>query len=144
MLLPVLFAAATPIPASAAAFLADTLHLARYRAAAVDLNGDGRPEVLAYAEEPAHCGSGGCDLTVLSPTARGWRVVTTMSVTRPPIRLLPGKTRGWHDLGVHVAGGGILPGHDVRLRFDGARYPGNPTLAPALRPGSAAKRIVLR
>lgn len=144
MLLPLLLAASPPLPAGAAAYITGTLHLAQYRAAAADLNDDGTPEVLAYAEGAEHCGSGGCDLYVLSRSPRGWRLVSRMSVTRPPIRLLRSKHHGWHDLGVHVAGGGILPGHDVQLRFNGTRYPGNPSLL-APRPATAAQgRILLR
>ena len=143
MLLAALLAFTPPVPASAEAFLTGTLRLDRYRAAAADLNGDGRPEVLAYAESAGQCGSGGCTLYILAPRGSGWRVVRRMSVTRPPIRVLASKTRGWHDLAVHVAGGGIGSGYDVRLRFDGRRYPGNPSIAPRLRPG-APGRTVLR
>jgi hypothetical protein len=52
-------------------------------------------------------------------------------VTRPPIVVAETKTEGWRDLIVHVRGGGILPGHDARLRFDGTAYSGNPTIEPA-------------
>lgn len=144
MLLPFLLAAAPPLPAGATAYIAGTLHLTRYRAAAVDLNGDGASEVLAYTEGPEHCGSGGCDLYVLARRSHGWRIVTQTSVTRPPIRLLSTRTKGWHDLGVHVAGGGILPGYDVRLRFNGRRYPGNPSLLRPRPAGAAPGRILLR
>lgn len=144
MLFAVLLAVAAPLPASAETFLTGTLHLDRYRATTADLNGDGRPEVLAYAESAGQCGSGGCTLYLLARQSRGWRVVSRMSVTRPPIRVLASKTRGWHDLAVHVAGGGIRGGYDVRLRFDGRRYPGNPSIAPRLAPGGTAGRTVLR
>lgn len=144
MLLAALPALTAPVPASAEAFLTGTLRLDRYRAAAADLNGDGRPEVLAYAESAGQCGSGGCTLYILARQGSDWRVVSRLSVTHPPIRVLESKTRGWRDLAVRVAGGGIHAGYAVRLRFDGRRYPGNPTLAPRLRPGGAAGRTVLR
>ncbi|WP_294333971.1 hypothetical protein [uncultured Sphingomonas sp.] len=144
MLLFALIATAAPLPAGAAAYITGTLHLTQYRAVATDLNGDGVPEVLAYAEGPEHCGSGGCDLYVLTRRSHGWRIVTRTSVTRLPIRMLPGKAHGWHDLGVHVAGGGILPGQDVRLRFNGARYLDNPSLLPPRSKGAAPGRILLR
>lgn len=144
MLLAALLSIAAPVPASAEAFLAGTLHLDRYRAVATDLNTDGTPEVLAYAQAAGQCGSGGCTLYVLARRGRGWRVMNRMPVTRLPIRVLASKTRGWHDLAAHVAGGGIRGGYDVRLRFDGRRYPGNPSLAPRLVPRGAAGRIVLR
>lgn len=130
MLLLFLLATAPPIPAGATTYIAGTLRLTQYRAAQADLNGDGSPEVLVYAEGPENCGSGGCALYVLTRRSLGWRILTQTSVTRPPIRLLSTRTKGWHDLGVHVAGGGILPGYDVRLRFNGRRYPDNPSLLP--------------
>lgn len=144
MLLFALTAVAMPVPASAATFITGTLHLERYRAAAADLNDDGAAEVLVYAEGPENCGSGGCDLYVLARGVTGWRVVTDMSVTRLPLRVLRAKSHGWHDLSVHVAGGGILPGYDVRLRFDGNHYPDNPTVPPAERLPAPSGRVVLR
>lgn len=144
MLLASLLAFTAPVPAFAEAFLTGTLRLDHNRAVAADLNGDGTPEVLAYAESAGQCGSGGCTLYILAPQGSGWRVVRRLPVTRPPIRVLASRTRGWHDLAVHVAGGGIVGGYDVRLRFDGRRYPGNPSIAPRLPAGGAAGRTVLR
>jgi hypothetical protein len=54
------------------------------------------------------------------------------SIVQLPIRLLPTSTRGWRDIGVTVAGGGINPGYMARLRFDGRRYPSNPSVPPAI------------
>ncbi len=112
-------------------FVADQLHVTRYEAASVDLDGDGRPEALIYADAPNDCGSGGCDLYILTRAGPSWRVVTQTSVTRLPIKVLATTTHGWRDLAVLVAGGGILQGHLVRLRFDGMSYPSNPTMPPA-------------
>lgn len=42
-------------------------------------------------------------------------------------------THGWHDLGVLVVGGGVTAGYEARLRFDGHRYPENPTVPPTIR-----------
>ncbi len=127
----------TPIPAGLAAYVRDR-KLTRYDHALSDLNGDGRPEALVYAWQGREggrdvnlCGSGGCNLTVLSLTPTGYRVVSTISITRPPIRVLAGMSNGWHDLSVLVAGGGIQPGYRARLRFDGKGYPANPSVAPA-------------
>ncbi|MEJ8630954.1 hypothetical protein P0F65_16050 [Sphingomonas sp. I4] len=100
----------TPIPAGLAAYVRDR-KLTRYDHALSDLNGDGRPEALVYAWQGREggrdmnlCGSGGCNLTVLSLTPTGYRVVSTISITRPPIRVLAGMSNGWHDLSVLVAG----------------------------------------
>src|ERR1700741_3746448 len=101
-----------------------------YKRADVDLNGDGRNEVFAYLTDQSYCGSGGCTLLVVSPQARGYRVVLRSTVTQLPISLLPTSTRGWRDIGVSVAGGGINRAYLARLRYDGRRYPSNPTVPP--------------
>ena len=142
-------AASSAVPPQGVAAFVQDRHLKRYSVALVDLNSDNRPEALIYAMSTADsgpadlCGSGGCDLYVLSLTATGYRQVTNISVTRPPIRVLPTITHGWHDLGVLVSGGGISPGYEARLRFDGHSYPSNPTVPPATPlKGGAGKQVI--
>ena len=125
-------------------------HLTRYSVALVDLDGDKRPEALIYAMstitgglQSDECGSGGCDLYVLSLTAAGYRQISDISITRPPIRVLPSITHGWHDLGIIVAGGGVINGYEARLRFDGQSYPTNPTVPPAVRLKTKIGRVVI-
>jgi hypothetical protein len=60
-----------------------------------------------------------------------------------PIRRLATSSRGWSDIGVYVSGGGIIQGYEAVLRFDGRRYPGNPTVAPAFRGRKGAPGLVL-
>lgn len=103
-----------------------------YSVTLIDLNEDGKREAIVYVVGSSVCGSGGCSLLVLTPSARGYRLVTTTTVTHLPIYALKARTNGWRDLSVLVAGGGILPGHYVRLRFNGRKYPSNPTIAPAI------------
>jgi hypothetical protein len=123
--------------------------LARYSVALTDLNGDGRAEALVYAMDSAGgrggglCGSGGCNLYVLALTAKGYRQVADIAITRPPIGVLPTMAHGWHDLAVRVAGGGIIPGHEARLRFDGRSYPSNPTVRPATRLEHGPGKVVI-
>jgi hypothetical protein len=103
----------------------------RYVAHLTDLNGDGRNEALVYISGREWCGSGGCNLWILTPRSRSWRMVTQTTITWPPIRVLNTKTHGWRDVAVFVAGGGIIPGHEVALRFNGRSYPTNPSMVPA-------------
>jgi|HubBroStandDraft_3_1064219.scaffolds.fasta_scaffold184111_2 hypothetical protein len=49
----------------------------------------------------------------------------------PNIDFLDSKCSGWHDLGVWVQGGGIQPGYEASLSFNGKEYPSNPTVPPA-------------
>ena len=131
------------VPAAAVAFVRNDLKIERYRAATADLNGDRADEIILWSQEPTMCGSGGCVLFVLTPQGRRYRVVTRMTVTRPPIRVLATSTRGWRDLGVRVAGGGITRPYEARLRFDGRSYPRNPSMPPAMPVGQVRGRTVL-
>ncbi|MET0238760.1 MAG: hypothetical protein ABW184_02585 [Sphingobium sp.] len=135
--------AASVVPADAKSFITGDLKLTDYRAAAADLNHDGSPEVLVLANGPDYCGSGGCALFILTRQARSYRVVTKLSVTRPPIQALPTSSHGWDDLSVTVAGGGIIRPYQAQLRFDGRRYPRNPTVAPAVPAKGKAGRVVI-
>ncbi|MET4897323.1 hypothetical protein RN629_09160 [Sphingomonadaceae bacterium jetA1] len=139
LILTMAMATQAPLPAGLAAFIRDKA-LSRYDYALTDLNGDGRAEALVYAIASTegggaanYCGSGGCELYVLSLRPRNYTVISAISITQLPVRVLPTITHGWHDLSVGVAGGGIARGYDARLRFDGRRYPTNPSMPPARR-----------
>ena len=144
--------ATAAIAAQAPAVTAFVRHrrLTRYKVALADLDNDRRPEALIYAMDSGDgtggslCGSGGCELYVLSLKARSYRVITAISLTRPPIGVLPTMTHGWHDLAVRVAGGGIVPGYEARLRFNGRTYPENPTVSPATRLARGFGKVVIR
>ncbi len=116
----------------------------RYAAAFADLNGDGQDEVIAYLMGNRWCGSGGCSMLILAPSGSGFRVITRTTITQLPIRVLSSTTDGWHDLGVWVRGGGIQHGYEVKLRFNGKKYPSNPSMPPAqqLNP-KAVGRVVI-
>ncbi len=103
----------------------------RFSSAFVDLNDDGTKEVIVYIAGRPWCGSGGCMMLVLTPQGSSYRVVTRATITRPPIRVLTTKSNGWYDLGVSVLGGGVQPGYEARLPFDGKTYPTNPSMFPA-------------
>jgi hypothetical protein len=126
-----------------ARFIESTLHVSSYKRAEADLNGDGLPETFVYVTDPSHCGSGGCTLVVLSSEGQGFRVVLRSTVTQLPIRLLATSTQGWRDIGVNVEGGGITRPHVARLRFDGASYPSNPTVAPAMPLTRPSGRVLI-
>lgn len=108
-----------------------------------ELNKDGTPEAIVYWISSQSCGSGGCDAYIIQATSEGFRIVTRMTVTRPPIRMLETTSKKWHDLTVFVDGGGILPGYEALLQFDGKTYPQNPTVPPARRANKGASGKVL-
>ncbi len=104
-----------------------------FRAAAVDLDGDGNDELLTLLAGFGKCGSGGCTFRVYSTKGGRLRKVSGTTITRLPIALTDHSTQGWRDITVSVCGGGLDPCGRSKLKFDGSRYPLNPTAPPALR-----------
>lgn len=102
----------------------------RYSYSKVDLSNKASDEIIVYVTGRAFCGSGGCDLLILQKNGSSFSVISKSSVAHLPIRVLPSKTNGWHDIGIWVEGGGILPGHVAALKFNGQKYPSNPTTVP--------------
>lgn len=104
----------------------------RYSAALVDLKDDGSQEAIVYVTGRTWCGSGGCRMLVIAPSGSSYSVIAETTITRLPIRELATKSNGWHDIGVWVEGGGIHPGYEAKLSFDGHTYPRNPSVPPSL------------
>lgn len=77
----------------------------RFIAAFVDLRDDGARQVIVYFTDLHFCGSGGCKTLILEPDGGSYTIVTSMTITRPPICILKTKSNGWHDISVFVAGG---------------------------------------
>jgi hypothetical protein len=103
----------------------------KYAYSTASLSGRKPREVIVYLMGPRWCGSGGCTALVLVPTESSYAIVTRITVTRLPIRVLNSQTNGWHDIAVWVEGGGISVGCEAQLRFNGKKYPSNPTIPPA-------------
>ena len=113
----------------------------RYVAAWADLDGDRRPEAIVFFLSRGFCGTGGCTLYVFTGAGGSWRQVGHIMITRAPIRVLATRSHGWRDLRVQVAGGGVRA-FVARLAFNGRRYPGNPSLAPAVRRGTPGRVLI--
>lgn len=128
--------------ADLATYLRETAGLTDYKSASTDLSGDGSDETIILATQADFCGSGGCVMLILSPAGRSYRVVTRTTVTRAPIRMLASSSYGWRDISVMIGGGGVR-WQEVRLRFDGRRYPTNPTVIPAIPVSQTAGRILI-
>lgn len=103
----------------------------------------GAPQIVVYFTDPKSCGSGGCTTLVLTPEGSSYRVVSSMTIVWPPIRVLNSQSHGWRDLAVRVRGGGIIPGYEAVLPFDGSTYPTNPSVPPSRRLRRAASGSVL-
>lgn len=106
---------------------ADTEYVAAFR----DLDGDGVDEAIVYLIGGEWCGSGGCNMLILRQNHGSWKVVSTITIVRPPIRILESTSNGWHDVGVWVQGGGIRRGYEAELHFNGKTYRRNPGATPA-------------
>ena len=130
------------LPLAGERFIRQRLNVDSYRSAIADLNGDRRPEILVYATDSDDCGSGGCVLYVLSPRADTYRVVMRSTIVQLPIRLLPTMSHGWHDIGVTVRGGRMLKSYMARMRFNGRRYPSNPSVPPAVAARFSGKVLI--
>ena len=116
---------------------------ARFSMALADLNGDGLEEALVHVMA-IHCGTAGCGLQVFTPHEGSWRLHSDISSGHAPFRLLTTHSDGWGDIGVFIAGGGVVP-HEARLSFNGNSYPNNPYEAPpAADDGQAPGRVVIR
>jgi len=115
-----------------------------YKYSLVDLNDDGIPDAIVLMTGE-RCGSGGCNLVILRGVGDGFRVLSSSNISREPVAVLPETSYGWHTISVYVGGGGV--GYEpVLMRFNGTRYPLNPTLAPRAKPAqlNGARRLELR
>jgi hypothetical protein len=103
----------------------------RYFAAFVHLPDNNTQQAVVYLTNDGWCGSGGCTTLILEPKGSTYRVITKVTITRPPIRVLRTKTNGWHDLAVRVQGGVVVRAYEVKLPFNGKSYPANPSMHAA-------------
>lgn len=110
-----------------------------FRQAFTDLDGDGHVDAVVLLSSPAWCGSGGCNMLVFHGTKDGFTFVSSSTITNEPIRVSSEKTSGWRTLIVYSRGKG-----DVLMRFDGKRYPLNPSTQPKATPAqvSAAQTMI--
>jgi hypothetical protein len=60
----------------------------RFSYAFIDLNGDGKDEAIVYLSGRQWCGTGGCQLYILTLSGAAYRFVARIPASRPPIRVL--------------------------------------------------------
>jgi hypothetical protein len=99
----------------------------RYYYNRVDLNADGRPEVLVYLFGTTWCGSAGCAALVFQHVQGKYALVTHISGVELPVIVSRARTNGWQDLIAYVRWGEVdgrtLRDYYAVLRFDGRTYP---------------------
>lgn len=103
----------------------------RHRDAHVDLDGDGRKDVLMLLDDPYWCDPAGCTLLVFQAGEEAFRLVGEVRPAQAPVAVGDPRHHGWHDLLVGVGGAGTQAG-TVTLQFNGSGYPDNPTLLALL------------
>lgn len=114
----------------------------RITTARVKISG-GNVEDLVYVSGQRWCGSGGCMLLILEPSDSTFKVLGKVTIVQLPIRLLSSTKYGHPDIGVTVAGGGILEGYEAVLSFNGKNYPRNPSLPPSLKVTAAQGEVII-
>lgn len=109
----------------------------------VDLNGDGKEEVLVQMTDDSFCGRAGCTMFVLEKDEAGGFVrKMRATITNSPVRVLEASSQGWRDLGVTVRGSAMTPPYEARMRFDGKAYPSNPSMEPEV-PATEGGTVVI-
>lgn len=100
-----------------------------------DLNADGQKEIFTGLTGPYFCGSGGCTFYILD--AKG-TAVSKFTVSDYPIVIDNNITKGWKDLFIQTGGKFHI------VKFDGEKYPSNPSLQPVLKlvPGDGLPRAL--
>jgi hypothetical protein len=102
----------------------ETIKESDFRVALFDLDGDGRADaIVLFSGE--WCGSGGCTMEIYRAAGDGFSFLARSTIVQPPVKVLESKSHGWVDLSVATGGVGA-----VILRFNGKRYPSNPSLQP--------------
>src|SRR5262245_31685953 len=96
-----------------------------FRYAFADLNGDKIDDAIVLMRNPQSCGSGGCDMEIFRGTKTGFEFVSHSTITNAPIRVSSEKVSGWNSIIVGARGVG-----EVAMRFDGKKYPLNPSMQP--------------
>lgn len=105
--------------------------------------GDGKTEEdIIYVSGQGWCGSGGCTLLIVEPSASSFKVLSKVTVVQLPVFLMPSMTHGYPDIGVSVRGIRVGSEYEAELSYDGISYPGNPSSPPS-RPLKGIKGKVI-
>ncbi len=82
-------------------------------------------EQVVYVTGRGWCGSGGCTMIIVEPFKSSFKVLGRVTIVQLPIRLLSSIENGHPDIGVWVQGGGIQPGYEAVVSFNGTNYSAN-------------------
>lgn len=103
-----------------------------YEYVRVDLNDDKRRDALVMLKNPyGHwCDINGCTMLVFRANNDSFSLVSKIRPVRGPLYVSPVRTNGWNDIVMRVDGRWSQT-KDVAIKYDGTRYPADPSaLAP--------------
>ena len=101
-------------------------YLVRYFYNRVDLNDDGKQETIVWLHSATVGGSSGYTAQIYRSGKEGYRLFWEGTPAWSPVIVSGRKTRGWRNLVMLVAGGGVRPGYWIEVRFTGQSYPSSP------------------
>lgn len=122
--------------------LNDNKEDARYYYNKVDLNDDGKMEVFVYLVGPFVCGTGGCTGGIFKKENGEYSISSRFSLVNNPIIISDKKTNGYKDIIMYVSGGGI-ESFFAELKYDGEKYPSNPSIQPKVEKGTRLQGIAI-
>lgn len=110
----------------------------RYYYNRIDLNEDKKPETFVYLLGTYVSGSGGSTALIFEDDEDEYKLISKITLVRNPIIVSHSKTNGFRDLIMYVSGGGIKPFYS-QIKFDGSKYPSNPSVQPQVKSGTIVK-----
>ncbi|WP_251862364.1 tetratricopeptide repeat protein [Clostridium sp. Marseille-Q2269] len=114
----------------------------RYYYNKIDLNGDGTKEVFAYLVGPIVCGTGGCSAAIFKDENGEYKLLTKFTLVNNPIIISNNKTNGYKDIIMNVYGGGV-ESFFALLKYNGTKYPSNPSTQPKVQPGTKVEGVAI-
>ncbi len=92
-----------------------------YASKYVDLNGDGRDEIIVWIPEDNMGGTSGYPILVLSKTAKGYRKLMDIDQGWTPVIALHSTQNGWRNIAIQIGGGGAEWQYLI-YKFNGKTY----------------------
>jgi hypothetical protein len=100
--------------------------------------------LAVYMQDQQFCGTSGCGILLLKPKGRSFRQVDDIGGCWPPFKILPQSHHGMPDIGIWIQGGGVLPGYQTSVRFNGKHYAYRQGFPPTHRIKRDVGRILIR
>jgi hypothetical protein len=108
----------------------------------VDLNGDGKPEVIVYLSGRYFCGTGGCQVLIFKLVGKEYKSLSGMGLVRPPFIVTEAKSNKYKNLVMYSRNYGVRKGDYgdfYSFNFNGKNYPGAADSAVRLKATSTIR-----